>query len=158
MNLRAARLIFAVLVFSGSVIAQPDADKALFSAVRAVVPSECSDSNLRIALENGLRHPDGTAVAVVIPRAKESWVLIALKRPDGRFLVADASRVENGSFGKLGRPRTDYERYKTQPIQWLQRNDGLYQVVIRTRAWRMGQRYTVAEPLIIKPDGTVLYR
>jgi hypothetical protein len=158
MNLRAAGLILIMLVFSCSVGAQPEADRELFSAARPVVPTEYSDSNLRIALKNGLRHPEGTAVAVVIPFAKASLLLIALKRSDGRFLVADVSSVESGNFGKLGRPRTDYERYETQPVKWLQRDDGLFQVVMRTRAWRMGQRYTVAEPLVIKHDGTVLHR
>ena len=81
-----------------------------------------------------------------------------LRQPDGTYLAADASGVEAGNFGKLGRPRTDYEHFETTPVEWLYRNDGFFQVRIRTRAWRAGKRYTVSEPLIIRPDGTVLYR
>ena len=82
-----------------------------------------------------------------------------LRQPDGAYLVADASGVEVGNFVKLGfLPRADYERFETIPVEWLHRDDGLFQVRIRTRAWKAGQRYTVYEPLIIRPDGTVLYR
>jgi hypothetical protein len=40
----------------------------------------------------------------------------------------------------------------------VQRDDGLFQVIMRTRAWKSGKRYTVSEPLVIRADGTPLYR
>jgi hypothetical protein len=119
---------------------------------------DVEDSELRAALESGLWNPDRSAVATVIPRAQASLILVYLKQPDGSFLATDASGVESGNFGFFGRLRSDYERFETQPIEWRQREDGRFQVVMRTRAWRMGQRYTVAEALLIDPDGTVLYR
>jgi hypothetical protein len=158
MNSQAVAFIIFSLLFSGSVDAQAPIVGELLSVARSAVPRELSDSELRSVLQRGLRHPAGNAVAVVIPRPEASLVLIFIRQPDGIFLATDASGVESGNFGKLGRPRTDYERYETEPIEWRQRDDDLLQVVIRTRAWRMGQRYTVAEPLIIKPDGAVLYR
>ena len=61
-------------------------------------------------------------------------------------------------------PQTDEDgntymkRFETTPVAWLHRDDGLLGVSMRTRAWRSGQRYTVSEPLLIRPDGTVLWR
>ncbi len=99
-----------------------------------------------------------TAVAFVLPRPKASIIVILLRQPSGSYIAADASGVEGGNFGKLGRPRTDYSRFETTPVKWLSREDGMFQVRMRTRAWRTGQRYTVSEDLIIKSNGTVLYR
>jgi len=74
-------------------------------------------------------------------------------------LAVEASGVEGGNFGKLGiAGRSGYDRFETTPTQWLQREDGWFQDVMRTRAWKAGKRYTVSEKLLIKPDGTVLWR
>jgi hypothetical protein len=90
---------------------------------------------------------------------KDSVIFVFLRQPDGTYQTADISKVEAGNFGKLGLlPRTAYERFETTPEEWLRRDDGLFQVRIRTTAWRSGQRYTVNVPLIIKPDGIVLWR
>lgn len=148
----------AFLVMGGTASAQGAIDGALLSAARGAVPAEFSDSDLEDMLEAGLQNPDGTALAVVIPRAEASLVLVFLWRSDGNVQAVDASRVESANFGYFGRPRTDYERYETQPIEWRQRDDGRFQVVIQTRAWRMDQRHTAAEALLIDADGTVLYR
>jgi hypothetical protein len=158
MNLRSSVMIAQLFVLCSSASAQQDFSDDLFSAARPIVPVEIENSELSAALEAGLWNPERSAVAMVIPRAEASLILVLLRRPDGSFLATDASRVEGGNFGVLGRPRTDYERFETQPVEWRQRDDGRFQVVMRTRAWRMGQRYTVAEALLIDPDGTVLYR
>ena len=129
---------------------------ALFHAARGAAPSDVTDAQLTTALSSGLTHPDGAAVAIAIPRAEASLVLV--RRPDGTHLAADASQVETANFGVWGRKRHEYDRYETIPIKWLSRDDELLQVSIRTRAWRNGQRYTVVEPLRIRPDGTVLFR
>jgi hypothetical protein len=81
-----------------------------------------------------------------------------LRQQDGAFLEIDLSAVEGGNFGKLGLRPVEYDRFETSPIEWLPRQDGLFQVNIQTRAWRAGQRYTVSEPLVIHPDGTVIWR
>jgi hypothetical protein len=47
---------------------------------------------------------------------------------------------------------------REEPVEWLRRDDGLFQLVMRTRAWKAGQRFSVSEALVIKPDGTVLWR
>lgn len=127
-------------------------------ALRTAAPSDVTDEQLSTALANGLQHPDGTAVAIAISRSGASLILVLIRKSDSSYVVADASQVESANFGMWGRKRHEYDRYETIPVQWLPRDDGLLQVSIQTRAWRNGQRYAVAEPLIIKPDGTVLIR
>jgi hypothetical protein len=136
----------------------PPTTDTLFHAARSAAPTDVTDAQLTTALSNGLRHPDGAAVAIAIPRAEASLILVFIRRPDGGYLAADASQVETANFGVWGRKRHEYDRYETTPIRWHSRNDELLQVSIQTRAWRSGQRYTVVEPLRIRPDGTVLFR
>jgi hypothetical protein len=119
---------------------------------------DVTDAQLATALSNGLRHPNGAAVAIAIPRKEASLILVLIRSSDGGYVVADASQVESANFGVWGRKRHEYDRYETTPIKWLPRDDGLLQESIQTRAWRNGHRYTVTEPLLIKPDGTVLFR
>lgn len=155
------------MMFDGSIIeptpveeasANKNVEAALFSAARKAVPGEIATDQLITALDAGLWNSNRTAVAVSTAKPEASVVFVFLRQTDGTYLPADASGVEDGNFGKLGRPRTDYDRFETTPVEWLHRNDGLFQVRMRTRAWRGGQRYTVSEPLIIRPDGTVLHR
>jgi hypothetical protein len=138
--------------------AQSASVDAGFAAARRAAPKSISDDAIHAALRSGLVKPDGTATAITIAREEGSFILVLIRGPDGTYLAADSSLVEDGNFGKLGRPRGDYERYETVPTKWLPRTDGLLQVIMRTRAWRARQRYTVSEPLVIKPDGTVLFR
>lgn len=134
-------------------------DVALLVAAHGASHSTVPPSSIVDALRNGLWNSNRTAVAVSIPHPEASVILVFMRRPDGGFLAADASRVEDGNFGKLGWfGRAGYARFESTPTRWLPRQDGLYQVVIQTRAWKGRQRYTVSEPLVIKPDGTVLYR
>lgn len=134
-------------------------DVALLVAAHSALHSSVPTNSIVAALRTGLWNSNRTAVAVSIPHPKASVILVFMRRPDGGFLAADASRVEDGNFGKLGWfGRAGYTRFESTPLRWLPRQDGLYQVVIQTRAWKARQRYTVSEPLIIKPDGAVLYR
>ena len=133
-------------------------DDALSSAARKALPREIVTNGLAKALQGGLWNSNRTALAISIPQPKASVIFVFLRRADGTFIAADASGVEGGNFGKLGRPRSDYSRFETTPIEWLPHRDDLFRVRMRTRAWRGGQRYTVSEDLVIKSDGTVLYR
>jgi hypothetical protein len=154
-------ILFALTTCFHLYAGEPRLDDALLSVANKAMPGEITRNQLIRALDAGLWNSDRTAVAISVSRQhlKDSVVVVFLRQPDGSYLAADASRVEVGNFGKLGLlPRTDYERFETIPVEWLHRDDGLFQVRIRTRAWRAGQRYTVYEPLIIQPDGTVLYR
>ena len=154
-------IIFALIASIHALDGTSRLDAALLATAQKAMPGEIATNQLTRALETGLWNSDRTAVAVSVlqQHPKASVVFVFLQQPDGTYLAADASRVEVGNFGKLGLlPRTDYERFETTPVEWLHRDDGLFQVRIRTRAWRAGQRYTVYEPLIIRPDGVVIYR
>lgn len=110
------------------------------------------------AVSSSLWNPEKSAAAVSIHRPSGSLVLLLLRQPDGHFRAIDLSAVEDGNFGKLGSRRITYDKFETEPVEWMARDDGMFQVSIRTRAWRSGQRYTVYEPQIVRPDGTPLWR
>ena len=154
-------IVFVLIVGITSSASESNLDTALLAAVQKAMPRKIGTRQLNDALEMGLWNSNRTAVAISVSQQhpQDSLVFVFLRQPDGAYLVADASGVEVGNFVKLGfLPRADYERFETIPVEWLHRDDGLFQVRIRTRAWKAGQRYTVYEPLIIRPDGTVLYR
>ena len=98
---------------------------------------------------------DRSAAIAATPGQSATHVTAYLRQQDGSFLLVDLSNVESGNFGKLGRPRSDYDRVETVPVEWIARQDGLLQVKSRTQAWRLGQRHTVWDALVIRPDGTV---
>ena len=136
-------------------------DQALLNSAREVLLEEISMEGLEVVLGKGLWNSNRTAVAISIPMppSKASLSFIFLYQPDGTFLACDASGVEGGNFGKLGTAgRESYDRYETTPVKWLHRDNGYFQVMMQTRAWKNGQRYTVAEPLVIRKDGFVVYR
>ena len=151
-------IIFLLLLIAGALAADSRVDDALFLAARKALPQDISTNETIRVLQSGLWNSNRTAVAVSLSRPKASVIVVFLRKANGTYLAANASGVERGNFGKLGRGRTDYDRFETTPVEWLYREDRWFQVVMRTRAWRAGQRYTVSEPLLIKPDGTVLYR
>jgi hypothetical protein len=151
-------ITLALAAAPGTRAAEPRTDNALLAAARKALPQGISTGTMARALQGGLWKADRKAVAISLARPKGSVIFVFLRQPNGTYLAVDASGVEGGNFGKLGRGRGDYERFATKPVQWLSRDDGLFQVVMRTRAWRAGRRYTVSEPLVIKPDGTVLWR
>ena len=109
-------------------------------------------------LDNALWNADKTAAVTTTPGASGTRLIAYLRQHDGAFLEIDLSAVEGGNFGKLGRRRVEYDRFETKPIKWVPRQDGLFQVKIQTRAWLSGQRYTVSESLVFRPDGTVIWR
>jgi hypothetical protein len=106
----------------------------------------------------GVWNATKTAVAISVPRPRGSAVLAFIVQPTGEWVAADVSAVERGNLGKLGSSRGAYDKVETEPVRWLERRDGLFQVVLRTRAWKSGRRFTVSEPLLIRPDGTVVWR
>ena len=108
--------------------------------------------------DSALWDADRTAAVAAISEASGTRVTAYLHQQDGTFLEISLSAVEGGNFGKLGRRPAEYDRFETKPIKWIPRQGGLFQVSIQTQAWRAGQRYTVTEPLIFRPNGTVIWR
>jgi hypothetical protein len=105
-----------------------------------------------------LWNADGTAAVSAVPGETVTRVTAFLKQQDGTFLEVDLSGAEDRHVGRLGHRRTEYDRVETRAIEWLSRQDDLLQVRIQTQAWRAGQRYTVSEPVVLRRDGTVLWR
>jgi len=151
-------LLFALFMATATGAVEPPMEGTLLVAARNALPQGTSANELSKVLKAGLWNTNRTAVAVSLARPEGSIVLVFLRQTKGTYLAVNASGVEGGNFGKLGRDRADYERFETTPVEWQPRNDGLFQVVMRTRAWRAGRRYTVSEALVIKPDGTILWR
>jgi hypothetical protein len=152
-------ILFALFAVATLFAGESRADDALFIAARKSLPQDITTNEMVRTLQAGLWNSNLTAVAISFPKPKASVIFIFLRQTNGTYLAVDASDVEGGNFGKLGiAGREDYDRFETTPIKWLYREDGWFQVVMRTRAWKAGKRYTVSEPLLIKPDGTVLWR
>lgn len=128
------------------------------SALVMLAVCTAADSAAYPPPENALWNADGTAAVAASPGESGTQITAFLGQQDGSFRKIDLSAVENSNFGKLGRRRTEYERFETTPIMWIPRLDGLLQIEIQTRAWHGGRRYTVSEPVLLRRDGTVLWR
>ena len=107
--------------------------------------------------DGSLWNDDGDAAAFA-GRDTEFNFDVYLQREDGSFLCIDASRIESTNLGKLGVESAAYERIETTPVRWLDRSDSLLQVVVKTHVWKQGQKFSVEEALLIRKDGTVLWR
>ena len=156
---RAALILFALIAAASA--GEPQVDTALLAAAQKAMPRGVTTNELVSVLQAGLWNSNRTAVAVSIaqPHSKSSLVFVFLHQNNGTYLAVDARGVEGGNLGKLGiARRAGYVRFETTPTEWLHREDGRLQVVMRTRAWKDGKRYTVSEPLLIGRNGTVLWR
>jgi hypothetical protein len=156
-------LLIAYVVLLASEIAafgQAYIDQNLVAAARKALAAEVSTNDVAKALEKGLWNSNRTAIAISINRVpKPSLIFVFLRQSNGHYLAGNVSGVEGGNFWVLGTSgRAGYERFETTPVEWLHRDDGRFQVVMRTGAWKSGRRYTVSERLVIDPDGTPLYR
>jgi hypothetical protein len=152
-------ILFTMFVTAGAMAAEARVTETLLASARNVVPQDITTNELLRVLQAGLWNSNRTAVAVSFPRQNASVIFVFLQQTNGTYLAVNASGVEGGNLGVLGsRGRKDYDRFETTPVKWLYRDDGRFQVVMRTRAWRSGRRYTVSEPLLISPNGTVLWR
>ena len=139
-------------------LAQPRIDDGLVVAARRALPQVISTNEIVRALGTGLWNSNKTAVAVAIARPKASLLFVFLRQTSGQYLAVDVSGMEGCNFGHLGTARAGYDRFETTPVQWWHRDDGLFEVQMRTRAWNQGQRYATSQTLVIKPDGTCLWQ
>jgi hypothetical protein len=154
-------VLFTAFVAVGALAAQSHVPETLLTSARNALPQDIAPNEMVQALQSGLWNSNGTALAISLPRPRPnaSIVFVFLHQTNGTYLAVDATGVEGGNLGKLGsRRRKDYDRVETTPVQWLDRDDDRFQVVMRTRAWLAGRRYTVAEKLLISRGGTVLWR
>jgi len=139
--------------------AEPPLDPAVGVALRKVMSADVAEQEWLGCLQAGLWNPELTAMAMSVPRAAGSLLFVFIRQEDGSYIGVDVGKVEVMNLGKLGTVvRKDYDRCETVPTEWLPREDGRSQVVLRTRAWRAGKRYTVSERLVIEADGVVRWR
>ncbi|MFO1511451.1 MAG: hypothetical protein U1F83_00815 [Verrucomicrobiota bacterium] len=152
--------VAALAFFASTGLAQSRLEPDLIAAARKSLPTDLSTNVVTKALEVGLWNSNLTAIAISINRVpKASVIFVFLKQSDGSYLASNVSGVEGGNFGVLGiSGRGGYDRFETTPLEWLHRDDGRFQVVMQTRAWKAGKRYTVSENLLIAKNGTPLYR
>lgn len=148
--------LWAQFVFAFGAHAQiPD---ELSISAREALPGDLSDAEFAAVLDDGVRTDNGVALATLVPRSDGSLIVVFIRQADGTYLAADASVIESAIFGYFGRSRTDYERYESEIMDLQQRDDDLIRLRVRTRAWRMGQRYTGGDVILIRPNGLVMQR
>ncbi len=135
--------------------AQPRIDDALLAAARKALPQDTPSSELVRALGAGTWNSNKTAVAVSIARPKGARIFVFPRQNTGKYLPVDVSGIEGANLGVIGiTKRAEYDRVESAPIRWLPREDGLFQILVRTRAWKSGRRYTVSgAPAVIRADG-----
>jgi hypothetical protein len=149
----------ALFVMAWTACAQPRIDDGLLTSARRALPQEVSTNEMVRALGSGLWNSNRTAVAIALPKPKASVLFVFLRQARGHYLAVDVSGMEGANFGFLGTSgRAEYERYETTPLKWFYRDDGLFEIQMRTRAWKSGQRFTASGTLVIKPNGTCLWR
>ena len=154
-------ILFSIFVTASALAAEPRVPETLLASARNAFPQDITTNGMLRVLQAGLWNSNRTAFAVSFPRPrpKASVIFVFLQQTNDTYLAVDASGVEGGNLGVLGsRGRKDYERFETTPVKWLHRDDGRFQVVMRTRAWRAGKHYTVSENLLVSQGGTVLWR
>ena len=157
--MRAISSVTFLLAAISALAGEPRVDEALFTAARKSLPRTLSSNAVFRALGSGVWDTNRTAVAVAVPQPKATVIFVFLRQTNSAWLAVDVSAVEGGNFGKLGLGgREPYERFETVPIEWRYFDDGYFSVVMRTRAWKGGKRYTVSETLVITPMGTVIWR
>ena len=150
--------VFFLFTTGWIALAQPGIDDKLMASARRALPN-ISSNEVDRAIGRGLWNSNKTAIAIAIPKPKTSLLFVFLRQTHGDYLAVDVSGLEGANFGFLGTtPRSGYDRFETTPLKWLRRDDGLFQIQMRTRAWKSGQRYTAAGTLLIKPDGTCLWQ
>jgi hypothetical protein len=151
-------LITMLVLFTRGCIAfaQPGIEDKLMASARVALP-HISTNAIAQAITHGVWSPNKTALAINISQAKGTLLFVFLRQTHGAFLPVDVSGMEGANVGYLG-PDRRYDRVETTPLKWLNRDDGLFEIQMRTRAWSSGKRYTAIGTLAVRPDGTCLWR
>lgn len=101
----------------------------------------------------------GSAVALTVSDSNHSDVAAFVRSTIGEWKGIDVSAVLNDQLGKLGRPRTDFERIENRALDWSETSDESHLFWVQTRLWdKAGQRYTLKEPILINSHGEYVVR
>ena len=153
---KARKILLSIAALAaGTALGEPPVEEALVTSARSVMPGDLGDSEVRAMLESGVWREEPRAVALSIPRGAEYMTFVFRRQADGSYSAADASWVANTAFGFWGFPRDEIERFETEPLSWHLNDDGHLHVLIQTKGWREGQRYTARGYFLVAPDGTV---
>ncbi len=156
MKRRILMTLFAMFATGLIAVAQFPIDDRLTASSRRALP-HISTNAITDAIDRGLWNTNKTALAIAIPRPSASLLFVFLRQKNGEYLAVDVSGMEGANVGLIG-PDRRYDRVETKPLKWLNRDDGLFQIQMRTRAWHSSHRYTGAGTLVIKPDGTCIWQ
>jgi len=148
--------VFVLFMAGWVALAQPAIEGKLMASAGRALP-QFSTNEIGRAIGDGLWNSNRTAVAIAIPKPKASLLFVFFQQTHGDYLAVDVSGMEGANIGYLG-PDRHYDRVETTPLKWLHRDDGLFQIQMRTRAWSSGRWYTASGTLVIKPDGTRLWQ
>lgn len=128
-------------------------------AVLGVVGSDYEAETVDAAVANGLWDESRQALAMAIPGEDHTGIFALMKQQSGEFAAVDVSIIEKGLFRKLGlADRSSYERYETVPVEWIPMANERQMLIVRLRAWKEGQRYTVTGPVVIEASGQVIWQ
>jgi hypothetical protein len=149
-------LILSVAVYSSSTNSQPVIEDALLDAAVSIMPSELTETEIRELLEAGVWNEGSFAVALSMPRVNEYLTFVFRLQPDGSYSAQDVSWIANTVFGVWGYPRSEIERFETNPLRWgAGSREDVILLWAQTRGWREGQRYTGTDVYMVLPDGTL---
>ena len=152
-------LFISFFLFIQSSYSAEDIAPELLNVAKVHLLQNFSIKDIKQSLMRGSWNADKSAIAVTLYKPKKTVVFIFIQQDEKKYKAVDISQIEDGNLGKLGMARRmEYSKIETIPTEWRNRDDSSYQVVLRTRVWKDGQRYTVYEELIITANGTPLWR
>ena len=158
MHRRTLITLIGLFAFVSVALAQPLLQTDLIAAARRALPASISTNDITKALAAGLWTSNRTAVAIGLTNSTNPNAWVFLSMTSGQFLAVDVSLAGLGISQIGDAPRSAYERLEVTPLQWLPRRepqDTTLMIMMRTRAWRDGQRYQASRVLWIYPDGRV---
>ena len=128
-------------------------------AILGVVGSDYDAETLGVAVADGLWDESKKAFAIAIPGKDHTRIFAFVIQQSGEFAAVDVSPIEKGLFRKLGLADcSSYERYETVPVEWKPMENERQMLIVRLRAWKEGQRYTVTGPVVIEASGRVIWQ
>lgn len=133
------------------------ADDPLDSAIETAFSGK-TDLTIQELVASGVWGEDKEVFLIYEANGLNSLLYVFIHQNSGQYLPVNLSYLVNSqSNGKLGRKRTDYDKYQQEPLLWQGWSEYVIGVSIKTRAWKDGQRYTVEnKPMLIKQNGEIV--
>ena len=134
------------------------ANEPVLKKAREVASADgVSEKEIETGIKAAMWKKDLSAVAFSFHRPKGSLCILIIRQPTGDYNVVKINHAESANFGRLGFGRDHYERFRSKPLRWEDRDDVFY-LIYQTQAWRKGQRYTVRSPIVVTLAGKRLHQ